>query len=263
MDIELQTLIWDLEMELIVIGSGTGLPSLSRASPGMVVKANDKIFLFDSGSGTLMGLLRAGITYKDLDYLFYSHLHPDHTLDLVSILFAAKNPQDPRKKDLFIIAPKGFRDFYNGLLKNFGDSIKPESYMVRLNEVGDSQIEYDGWQLIAKPLVHTQTSIGYRIEFVDGKSIVYSGDTDYCKNLVELARDVELLILECSFPDGQRVEGHLTPSSAGRIAVESGSRRLLLTHLYPVCEGHDILSQCREVFKGEIILAKDLMRLEV
>ena len=55
----------------------------------------------------------------------------------------------------------------------------------------------------------------------NGKSIVYSGDTDYCPELIELADNCDLLILECSFPDDMKVEGHLTPSEAGKIAAET------------------------------------------
>lgn len=250
-------------MELIVIGSGCGLPSPRRSSPGIVVKVFDKNLLFDSGSGTLRELLKVGITYKDIDHIFYSHLHPDHTLDLVSILFAAKNPSDPRRKSLFITGPKGLKVFFDGLLAVYGDWIRARSYEVELEELWDGQVECDDWKLSSRPLLHSSASIGFRMEFKDGKSLAYSGDTDYCKNMVELAKDVDLLILECSFPDQQKVEGHLTPSLAGRIARESNSRKLLLTHLYPVCDGYDILSPCKDLFDGEVIVAEDLMRLEI
>jgi ribonuclease BN (tRNA processing enzyme) len=90
-----------------------------------------------------------------------------------------------------------------------------------------------------------------------------SGDTDYCQSIVDLAREADLLVLECSFPEGRKVEGHLTPSLAGRIASESHCRRLLLTHLYPVCDSADVVGPCRDIFKGDIILAEDLMRVIV
>jgi ribonuclease BN (tRNA processing enzyme) len=117
--------------------------------------------------------------------------------------------------------------------------------------------------IFSKPMTHTPESIGYRIELADGKSIAVSGDTDYSETIVDLALEADLLVLECSFPEGKKVEGHLTPSLAGRIASESHCKRLLLTHLYPVCDSTDIVGQCKEVFKGEIILAEDLMRVKV
>ncbi len=229
----------------------------------MVVKVDGKNLLFDSGSGTLRGLLWAGMTYQDIDHIFYSHLHPDHTLDLVSILFASKNPSDPRCKDLPITGPRGIRSFYNGLLSSYGDSIQVASCKVLVEEVWDSRIEYEGLRLITKPLAHSDSSIGYRVESKAHKSLAYSGDTDYCQNVVELARDVDLLVLECSFPNEERVEGHLTPSLARRIAKESNARKLLLTHLYPICDEYDILAECKGGYEGDVILAQDLMRLEI
>ena len=112
-------------------------------------------------------------------------------------------------------------------------------------------------------MTHMSESVGYRIEFKDGKSMVISGDTDYCKNLVDLAFEADLLVIECSFPDGKKIEGHLTPALAGRIGLESRCKRLLLTHLYPICDQFDILKQCEKVYKGEIILGEDLMRISI
>ena len=90
-----------------------------------------------------------------------------------------------------------------------------------------------------------------------------SGDTDYCQTIIDLAFDVDLLVLECSFPDGKKVEGHLTPSLAGRIAAESHCKRLLLTHLYPVCDQFDIVGQCKKIFQGHVIMGEDLMRIKI
>lgn len=229
----------------------------------MVLRAGEKNLLFDSGAGTLRRLLEVDLGYREIDYLFYSHLHPDHTLDLVSILFASKNPSNLRVEPLSITGPKGLKDFYDRLLANFEGTIEPVSYKVELRELWGSHLDYEGFSLTTRPLPHTTSSIGYRLEFEDGKSFTYSGDTDYCQAIVELAKGVDLLALECSFPDEYKFEGHLTPSLAGRIAEEANVERLLLTHFYPICDEYDILSQCKKAFNGEVIIAEDLMRLEV
>jgi single-stranded DNA-specific DHH superfamily exonuclease len=52
-------------------------------------------------------------------------------------------------------------------------------------------------------------------------------------------------------------------NAAGRIASESRCKKLLLTHLYPVCDQFDILNQCRQVFQGQTILGEDLMRVRI
>jgi len=113
------------------------------------------------------------------------------------------------------------------------------------------------------PMAHIETSIGYRITGADGATVAYSGDTDFCENAVGLARDADLLICEAAFPDAMKVKGHLTPSLAGRIAVEAGVKRLLLTHFYPECESIDVEAQCRRTYDGPLILASDLMVVDV
>ena len=69
-------------MKLIVLGSGTCVPSLKRNAPGYYIEAEDYRILVDCGSGTLLQLERAGRNYKDLDAVFITHRHPDHFADL-------------------------------------------------------------------------------------------------------------------------------------------------------------------------------------
>jgi len=94
-------------------------------------------------------------------------------------------------------------------------------------------------------------------------TVVYSGDTDASENLITLARDADLLICESALPDELKTEGHLTPSLAGKMAQQAGVKKLVLTHFYPECDKVDIRQQCAKTFSGEIILAKDLMRIDL
>ena len=91
--------------------------------------------------------------------------------------------------------------------------------------------------------------------------MVYSGDTDYTENLITLAENANILICECSHPDEEKVQGHLCPSLAGGIAASAGVQKLVLTHFYPRCDVFDIEKECRKTYKGELVLAEDLMRL--
>jgi ribonuclease BN (tRNA processing enzyme) len=247
--------------ELIVLGSGTGIPSLRRASPGLLVLSDSTNLLIDSGPGSLREMLKVGVTYRDIDILLYTHLHPDHTADLVPILFACKYGDLPREKDLSCMGGNGFKAFFEKLGKLYGSWIEPQSYHLTIKEISNGPLLFQDLKIISKPMAHISGSVGYRIEFRDGKSITISGDTDYCQNIIDLAFKTDLLILECSFPDGKKMEGHLTPSLAGRIASESRCKKLLLTHLYPVCDQFDIVGQCKRIYEGDIILGEDLMRV--
>lgn len=250
-------------MEVIIIGSGTSIPTLRRAAPSTFLKIGDKNLLIDTGSGTIRRLLDAKIDYLQIDYLFYTHLHPDHTIDFPSFLFAYKNPANLRKSDLQVIGPIGFKDFYIKFTKIYGDWIIPQDYNLSIIEVFEDEIQFDNWKLKTKPIIHTENSVGYRFETQDGKSVTISGDADYCPAIIELAKDTDLLILECAFPDEIKVEGHLTPTFAAKIANESNCKNLLLTHFYPLCDNYDLQYQCKKLYKGNLILAEDLMKLEI
>lgn len=248
-------------MELIILGSGTAIPSLKRGSPGLVVKVGEKSILFDSGSGTLVKLLAAGITLLDLDYAFYSHFHPDHTADLVPLLFALRNPEMQRTKPLYVAGPLGFLDFYQGLKGVYGDWVEPTGFELVIEELGEGKREYEGFVLFTRRVSHSGYSLGFRLEAEEGKSLAYSGDSDYCESLIELGRGVDVFVMECAFPDEEHCPGHLTPSLAGQIAAQAGCKRLVLTHFYPACEGKNLITPCQKYYQGEIILAEDLMRL--
>lgn len=248
---------------MIILGSGTGIPSLRRGSPGLLLISESSNVLIDSGPGTLRRMLEAGVTYQDIDLLLYTHIHPDHVSELVPFLFACKYSHLPRKKDLLCVGGPGFEDYFEKLKKIHGSWIEPQSYQLKIKETSQRPFLFRDLKISSKPMAHIPESVGYRIGFKNGKSIAISGDTDYCQNIVDLAFQVNLLILECSFPDGQKVEGHLTPSLAGRIASESQCKKLLLTHLYPACDEFDIVSQCRRTYSGEVILGEDLMRVDL
>jgi ribonuclease BN (tRNA processing enzyme) len=117
--------------------------------------------------------------------------------------------------------------------------------------------------VIPREVVHIRHSLCYRVESADGKSLVFSGDTTYCDAIIEAAKAADLLVLECAAPDEEPMKVHLTPTEAGQIAALSGCRRLVLTHFYPNCEAYDMITPCKKVFDGEVILAEDLMRLSV
>jgi ribonuclease BN (tRNA processing enzyme) len=249
--------------ELIIIGSGTGIPSLRRGAPGLIVLSDRTSFLIDSGSGTLMRMLEVGVTYRDPDLLLYTHIHPDHVSDLVPIIFASKYADQPREKELWCVGGPGFNAYFAKLRNLYGSWIEPRSYPLTVKEISQETLAYRDVRISSIPMAHISGSVGYRIEFKDGRSIAVTGDTDYCQNVIDLAFEVDLLVLECSFPDNKKVEGHLTPSLAGRIGVESHCKKLLLTHLYPVCDQFDVLSQCRQVYPGEVVLAEDLLKIKI
>ena len=118
--------------------------------------------------------------------------------------------------------------------------------------------------LHAKPVEHAGIpASAYRLETGDG-SIVFSGDTCYCEAIVEIADRADLLVIEAAIPHGpEGTEVHLTAAQAGRVAAEARVSKVVLTHLYPDCDLEDMAALCRREFDGEIVVAEDLLSIEV
>ncbi len=253
-------------MKLTILGSGTAVPSLRRASPSSLLTVNGLKLLIDCGPGTLRRLLEIGVEHSEIDYLFLTHFHPDHSLDIIHLLFVTRYLLGPkREKPLTIYGGPGLSTFKSGLEVPFGRWIRPDPALIEWIELtpGDSLI-FDSFRVETTFTAHIDSSLAYRFQGHDkNKSILISGDTDYSEDIIRLAKNVDLLMLECSFPDNIKVEGHLTPSIAGKMAHLAQCKRLLLTHLYPPCEEVDIHSLVKKYYKGEVIIAEDLMEIEV
>lgn len=250
-------------MKLTILGSGTGTVTARRGSSGYLVRIDDKTLLIDSGSGTLKKVAEASSSFKEIDYAIYTHFHPDHVVDLVSLLFALRIPDNNKDKKLTVIGPSGMKNLYQNLARVFNNCIEPREYDLVIKELSDKRINFEDFKISSKLVKHLENSVAYRIESKEGKTLVYSGDTDYCKSIVSLAKDVDVLLLECSYPKHIRVEGHLNATLAGRIARESHCKKLVLTHFYPICDNYDILGQCKREYNGNIILAEDLMTIDI
>ena len=109
-------------MELIVIGSGTGVPSLRRGSPCLALKAAGRLLVLDLGAGSLRSLLRYGLDFSAIDVLALTHLHPDHVGDLIPFLFATRYSLGYTRREPFrLLAARGFARFHQRLMEAFGE----------------------------------------------------------------------------------------------------------------------------------------------
>jgi len=255
------------KLSVTILGSGTCVPSLKRSSCSVLMRTGDNILLFDSGVGTMKRLLEAGVVIFDVSFIFYSHFHPDHTSELVPFLFSNKYPDGSRrKKPLTLVAGNGFLKFYENLKLVYGHWIELDSdflNMIELDNTHHDMRRFDDFRVETLPVEHNPESIAYRITGPGGASVVYSGDTDFSDNLVMLSKDADLLICESALPDELKVKGHLTPSLAGEIAKRANVRKLVLTHFYPECDLVDVKKECRKTYSGPLVLAEDLMTINI
>jgi ribonuclease BN (tRNA processing enzyme) len=250
-------------MKITILGSGTAVPSLERNSSGVLIQDEGTNTLIDFGYGTLKQLLHLGITYHDIDRIFFTHNHPDHICDLVPFLFGAKYRPSARKKDLEIVAGPGFQVFLDNLMSVFKHWLVATEYLLTVTEVDEGSKKFGCHQVTFKKVRHIEMSRGYRFENSAGKSVVFSGDTDYCESMIELGRDADLMILECAMPDEQKIPGHLIPSLAGKLAQEAACKKLCLTHFYPPCDLDVIHETVSTLYDGKLFLAHDHMQFQL
>jgi len=230
-----------------------------------VVRAGGQTLVFDLGSGALRGMLRSGLDPFAVDRIFFTHLHPDHTVDVVPLLFAINyGAPEKRTLPLFVTGPEPFLRFWKSVMQVWGDWMTGEhaTLVSELPQECSSPIDLAGCRLTWAPAEHRRESISYRLD-AQGGAFVYTGDTEYSESVVELARGADTLLIECSFPDDTPVPGHLTPSGVARIAGEAGVRRAVLTHIYPAAEDKDLVTEVGRDFEGEILVAEDGLEFEV
>jgi ribonuclease BN (tRNA processing enzyme) len=251
-------------IQITILGSGTCVPSLKRSACSLLLEIEKNKILVDTGPGTTRRLLEAGVYINQLDHIFYSHFHPDHISELISILFALKYSGLKRNNPLTIIAGNGFLNFYDRLKSVFGHWIELDTLILdEMNTFTPDHRKFDGFDVNSIPTNHNPESLSYRFTSSAGASVVYTGDTDECPQLFQIAKDADLFICESAMPDDHKVDGHLTPSLAGKIACDANVSQLVLTHLYPECDTVNIEKECRKTYSGPLWLAQDLMRLAV
>lgn len=251
-----------INMQLTILGAGTAIPTPQRSPAGVLVRVGATPLLFDLGPGTIARLAAAGVSYRDLEYVFLTHLHSDHTLDLATFLQANDSmPGWTRARPVQLIGSRGTQKFYDELMQAY-PGIAPQSYALDIREVGAERVAFGAWTIETAHTGHTESSIGYRIE-AEGKVIVYTGDAKDNADLVYLARDADLFVCECAFPRGYATTDHITADTVGRVARAANVKRVVLIHLYPPALEVDIAAQVRDEFPGEIVVAVDGMQLHM
>jgi ribonuclease BN (tRNA processing enzyme) len=162
-----------------------------------------------------------------------------------------------------LLGPPGHEEFVTRLEALYpGLVAKRVPRHVREVATDGSALDLCAFVLRAGPAVHKQPAISLRVE-AGGHVVCYSGDSDHHDGLVDLCRGADVALLDCSMPDGQGVPGHMTPGRCADVAARAGVRTLVLTHLYPACDGVDVAAQARAAFAGEIRVATDGMRIDL
>lgn len=238
-------------MNVKILGTGTSIPSLTRLSSSYLVTARRCRILIDAGPSVVRRLLENGYCVNDIDLIILTHFHVDHTVDLSTFLFACNYGIEPRRRPLLLIGGPGFKKFFKGLSAIY-PWILPNFYELTVKVLPCGIYNFHGINIETARVNHNSESIGIKI--TDKKSVVFTGDTAYSKNLLRLFSNADLLITECSFPE-RKVRGHLNLAALDRIVSEAKPKKVILSHLYPDWDDF------RGVLHPPYLLAEDGMEI--
>jgi len=208
-------------VKVIFLGTNGWYDSPTGNTISTLVKTRDFNIVLDAGNG--IAKLSSYMDDSKPTYLFISHFHLDHVEGLHTICL------NKFSQGLNIIVQKGGTGILNTLMgMPYMGSLPMMRFTSKIIETGENECELP-FKASFLPMMHMPFSQGIRME-VDGITIAHCLDTGYCENAVTLAKDVDLLILECTLRPGVSSQSHLNPELCARIAQESGARKLALTH---------------------------------
>ena len=243
---------------IIVLGSGPALASATRDNTCFLFDSPAGSLLIDCGGSPFHKLLNARGDPGRLRGVVLSHAHPDHIYGLSSLvhelwLFG-------RGEVLHIYANAHTQEVAKALLDVF--KLREKRVPLEFHLIPDEEafllLENDLYVVHTSPVRHQVPTVAVRItSCINGRIAVYSADTGPCRELIGLAKGVDLLFQECSVEEVHPF--HCTPQQVGEIAAETDVREVILVHCHHdlVKEPYVTIAEIQKHYRGPVRFAQD------
>ncbi|WP_088006813.1 MBL fold metallo-hydrolase [Indiicoccus explosivorum] len=238
------------DLTLTPVGIWGGYPAAGGATSSFLLEQAGFRCLIDCGSGVLSSVQKH-LGLSELDAVVISHYHADHIADIGPLQFARMIDKQLGGNDR--------------LLPVYGHTEDPEQFeklsykeVTKGYEIKEDQaVRIGPWEVTFCKTAHPVYCLAMR--FSDGeKSVVFTADTGWRKELAEFAADADLLVAESNLFEEHvgRVEGHMSGRQAGELAAKASAKTLLLTHLPQYGELERIRTDAEKAFDGPVELAE-------
>ena len=285
-------------VRLHILGAGTPTPTPARFGSAFAVEVGGEYLMFDCGPAATYKLVKAGIFPTQVDYLFFTHHHFDHDVDYPCFLLCRWDQSTGVENQLQVYGPTLTESITEKLLGedgafahdwkarvnhplsqrihvNRGGTLPRRPPSIAVRDVGPGMVHAGrDWQVTAAPAEHVQPwldSLAYRLDTPEG-SVVFTGDTQPCASVVDLARGSDTMLCMCQddqerMSDMGEISGQCGTTGAAEMAQEAGVKRLVLVHTGPHLSSHGPMEKgigdVRSLYQGEVIFAEEMMCLEL
>ncbi len=280
------------DFTVTLLGTSSPVPQMERFGMGTLVEAGGEMLLFDCGRGAIQRLFQLSAQHVRVDRLFLTHLHSDHLVGIPDLWLTGWIYG--RKTAFQVWGPHGTANMMAHLEQAFEadihirrdlDEMLPQSGIdVAAHEIAEGfEYEVQGAQGVVKVKTFdvdhrpVTPAFGFRIEY-GGRTVVMSGDTRPCDNLVANAQGADLLIHEVIAPRAfwarpsdmtdhhrrQVIAHHTTPAQAGEIFSRIRPKLAVYSHVIGGADSEaELLDDTAAAYDGDVVIGRDLMRIDV
>jgi ribonuclease BN (tRNA processing enzyme) len=220
-------------LQVTFLGSGDAFGSGGRFQACIHVRAPGGGLLLDCGASSLIAMKRFGVAPNDIDAILISHVHGDHfggiPFFILDAQFLAR-----REKPLLIAGPPGIeervRAAQEALFTNSSKTV--QKFEIRFAEWQErTPREIAGVRVTPYEVVHGSGAPPFALRLeADGRTLAYSGDTEWTPALIEVSRDADLFICEANFFE-KAMKFHIDYRTLMSHRGELSCKRLMVTHM--------------------------------
>lgn len=285
-------------VKLHILGSGNPTPAPDRFGSSYVIEIGDRLVMFDCGPAATQKLVKSGLWPTSVGHLFFTHHHFDHNIDYPCFLLCRWDQNsDHEGKPLTVAGPKGTARLTTALIGKDGafaldinarieSPVSQRRYQLRGGvlprpwpQVNVQDVSagwtFSGpdWNVKAGDAQHVQPyleSLAWRFES-DETSIVFTGDTELCGPVRDLAQNADVLVAMCGDHQSKKQADNAERGSMGtlrtaQLAQESGAKNLVLVHSAAHFVEPDsirrALSDIGSIYQGKVWVGREQLVLE-
>ena len=285
--------------KLYILGAGTPTPTESRFGSAYVADIDGEKIMFDCGPAATHKLVKSGLFPTEIDNLFFTHHHFDHDIDYPCFLLCRWDQSIGKENTLNVFGPKlteklteeiygeegAFSHDWKARVNhplsqkvyvNRGGTLPRTPPKANARDITPGTVRVSKkWEVVSDIAEHVQPyldSLAYRLETSKNKSIVFTGDTQPCKSVVNLAQNADYLVCMCwddqeAMNENGEFYGQCGTEGAAQMAQDANVKNLVLVHMGPnISKSENIVSaneKIGKIYSGNIIFSEEIKSIDL